>query len=85
VALIAEDEKVVEGSLSVNVSVAVSPIPSRVLLDVITTEGATVSVTIGGASDPAALGLFAASKNFFAATEMVPGTVEPVSGVKTAE
>lgn len=76
---------VVDGSLSVKVTTAVSPTPTRVLFEVIATVGAMVSMVITGASADATLGLLTASENERAATLTVPGVVDPGSGVKTAE
>ena len=77
--------KLVDVSLSVNVIVAVCPALSDDALDVIAIVGATVSIAMAGESEPAALGLPAASVNAPAATETVPAAVESVVGVNVAE
>ena len=76
--------KLVEGSLSVNVMVAVWPARSEDALDAIAIVGATVSIAMAGDSEPAALGLPAASVNALAATETVPAAVEFATGVNVA-
>ena len=76
--------KLVDVSLSVNVIVAVCPALSDDALDVIAIVGATVSITIGVESEPAAFGLPVALVNASAATEIVPGVVDPAVGVKVA-
>ena len=74
-----------EGSLSVNVIVAVSPALRADLLVATATVGATVSIEMDGDSAPAVLSLPAASVNVAAATETVPAAVDPAVGVKVAE
>ena len=64
--------KVVEGSLSVNVMVAVWPLRRAVVELVMVTVGDTVSMASDGARAPAMLGLPAASVNMAAATRTVP-------------
>ena len=75
--------KVVEGSESVKVMVAVCPGPSVVTLEVIVIVGATESMMIAWAMAPARLPLPSASLNWAAATEIRP-RVWPAAGVKTA-
>ena len=77
--------KSLEGSLSVKVMVAVSPILRAALLLTIVTVGAMVSIVIVGESAPAMLPLPAASKNALLATEIEPVVVELAFGVKIAE
>ena len=77
--------KLVEDSLSVNVIVAVCPALSDDALDVIAIVGLPVSIAMAGESEPATLGLLAASVNAPAATETVPAAVELVVGVNVAE
>jgi hypothetical protein len=75
---------VVEGSLSVNVIVAVSPMRSAVVLLEIATVGATVSIESDGVSWLATLAFPAGSVNVVAATETVPAEVEFAVGVNVA-
>ena len=75
---------VTDGSLSVKVMLAVSPILSADLLLAIAIVGASVSMAMGVASEPAVLPLPAASVNELAATEMLPGVVELAAGVNVA-
>ena len=84
VAVTSLDEKVVDDSLSVKVMVAVSPLLRDDLLLVMEIVGATVSIVIGVASEPATLPLPAVSVNVAAATEIDPGVVESASGVNVA-
>ena len=84
VAVTSPTANVVEGSLSVNVIVAVSPIRSAVALLEIAMVGATVSIESDGVSWPATLALPAGSVNVVAATETVPGKVEFAVGVNVA-
>ena len=63
----------------------VSPALRVALLPVIEIVGATVSIVIDGAREPAALGLPAALVKAAAATETVPTPVELAVGVNVAE
>ena len=63
---------------------AVSPLLRDALLLVIATVGATVSIVIGGESDPATFVLPAASVNLPAATETLPDRIEFAVGTNVA-
>ena len=76
--------KSVADSLSVKVIVAVSPLLRVALLLVIEIVGATVSIDIGVASEPATLALPAGSVKVAAATDTEPGVVDPAFGVNVA-
>ena len=76
---------VVDGSLRVNVSVAVRSDRSTGRLVAIATEGTAVSMASAGETAPAELGLPAASVNAPAATPIVPLPVKAAAGVKRAE
>ena len=78
-------EKPATVSLVVNVISAVSPARTAARLLVIRTDGAIVSIEIVGLSVPATLALPTASVNLPAATETVPGAVDPAAGVNVAE
>ena len=71
-------------SLSVNVIVAIWPAQSADALDAIAIVGATVSIAMAGESEPAVLGLPAASVNAPATTETVPVPVKLAVGVNVA-
>ena len=77
--------KFVAAALRENPIVAVWPTLSARALELMTTVGRTVSIEIEGASEPAVLGLPAASVKAFAATETVPGATEVTAGVNMAE
>ena len=77
--------KSVEALLRTNVMFAVLPAVSEETLDWIEIVGATVSIVIDGAREPAVLGLPAASVKAAAATETVPTPVELAVGVNVAE
>jgi hypothetical protein len=84
VAVTSPAANVIEGSLSVNLIVAVCPLRNVGVLDAIATVGATVSMTIAGESVPATLSLPAVSVNVAAAMETEPRTIELGVGVKIA-
>jgi hypothetical protein len=84
VALTSAAVKVVEGSESVKVMVAVCPVRSVAAELVMVTVGATVSIVIEGVRLPAVLSFPAASVNVAAATETVPSAVELGVGVNVA-
>lgn len=75
--------KFVLASLSVNVIVAVAPFGTVVMLDVMTTVGATVSTVMVAGVTEAVLLLPAASVKTPAGTVTVPLVVELAVGVKT--
>ena len=83
-AVISAAEKSVADSLSVKVMVAFSPILRADLLLTIEIVGATVSMVIGVASDPATLALPNTSVKVLAATEIAPEAVELAAGVNVA-
>ena len=84
VAVTSPTANVVEGSLSVNVIVAVSPIRSAVALLEIAMVGAIVSIEIGAARAPAMLPLPTPSVNDAAGTEIDPAAEELAVGVNMA-
>ena len=71
-------------SLSVNVIVAIWPAQSADALDVIVIVGLPVSIAMAGESEPAVFWFPVASVNAPAATEIVPGVVDPAVGVNVA-
>ena len=75
---------VLDGSLSVNVSVAVRSDRSTGRLVVIATEGSAVSMASGGESVAGVLGLPAVSVNVPAVTPIVPEPVKEAAGVNVA-
>ena len=77
--------KSVEAWLRLKVIVAAWPARNPDTLEVIVTARETVSIAMAGESEPAVLGLPAASVNAPAATETVPAAVELVVGVNVAE
>ena len=76
--------KLVDVSLSVNESVAFSPLLRLALFVVTVTVGAIVSMAIGADRAAATLPLPAVSVNVLAATEIEPAAIELAVGVNVA-